>query len=205
MTQAEPEADGATEAQHGENSIASSTKDFSEPGSEELSATERAVESAALEEQAISTPAQDEQSASTIAHENSESADQEEHGAVGSAISSAAGSVSTGASKVASSVADSTYAARERVADAASAVGASAGFASAIAGRDNSRSQKIESAHTLYVGNLFFDVTESALKREMERFGTVDDIKIIHDGRGLSKGYMLSCPHYLRCRRVRLT
>lgn len=205
MTQAEPQADGATEAQHGDNSIASSSKDLSEPGSEESSATERAVESAALEEHVISAPAQDEQSATTVAHETSESADQEEHGAVPSAISSAAESISTGASQVASSVADSTHAARERVADAASAVGASAGTASAIAGSDRFGAEKTDPANTLYVGNLFFDVTEDALKREMERFGTVKSIKLIHDGRGLSKGYVLSYPHHLQCLGIGLT
>lgn len=168
-TQAEPEADGATEAQHGDNSIASSTKDLSDPANDESSVTERAIESA-----------QDEQLATTLAPETSESAAQEDDGAVTSAISSAADSVATGASRV-----------RERVADAASAVGASAGVASAIAGTDSSRSHNVESAHILYVGNLFFDVTEDALKREMERFGAVNTIKIVHDGRGLSKGYVI--------------
>lgn len=204
MTQAEPQADGATEAQHGDNSIASSTKDLSEPGSDESSATERAVESVGLEEHVIT--AQDEQPATTGVHETSESADQEEHGVVTSAISSAAESISTGASQVASSVADSTHAARERVADAASAVGASAGIASAIAGSDHSRDGRMDQpAHTLYVGNLFFDVTVDALKREMERFGTVKSIKLIHDGRGLSKGYVLTWPYHLPCLGIGLT
>ena len=145
---------------------------------EESSATERAIESAAQEDQAFS---HEEQPASTLASDTAESADQEEHGAAVSAISSAAESFKA-------SVTSSAQAAREHVADAASAVGGSAGVANAIAGRDNSGSQKLQPAHTLYVGNLFFDVTEDALKREMERFGAVKSIKIIHDGRGLSKG-----------------
>ncbi|MCJ1249163.1 hypothetical protein MMC30_006386 [Trapelia coarctata] len=166
-TQAEPEADGATEAQHGDNSIASSTKDSSDPASDESSATERAIESA-----------QDEQPVTTLAPET-ETAYQGENGAIESAVSSAADSITTGA-----------FGVRERVADAASAIGASAGVASAIAGRDKPRAHhESQSAHTLYIGNLFFDVTEDALKREMERFGTVDTVKIIYDGRGLSKGF----------------
>lgn len=42
----------------------------------------------------------------------------------------------------------------------------------------------------IYVGNLFFDVTVEDLKKEMQRFGTVVDARIITDNRGLSKGYV---------------
>lgn len=41
---------------------------------------------------------------------------------------------------------------------------------------------------TLYVGNLFFDVAESDVQREFEKAGEVASIRIIKDGRGLSKG-----------------
>lgn len=41
---------------------------------------------------------------------------------------------------------------------------------------------------TLYVGNLFFDVSESDVQREFEKAGEVVSIRIIKDGRGLSKG-----------------
>lgn len=41
---------------------------------------------------------------------------------------------------------------------------------------------------TLYVGNLFFDVAESDVQREFEKAGEVLSIRIIKDGRGLSKG-----------------
>ena len=41
---------------------------------------------------------------------------------------------------------------------------------------------------TLYVGNLFFDVAESDVQREFEKAGEVVSIRIIKDGRGLSKG-----------------
>jgi len=42
---------------------------------------------------------------------------------------------------------------------------------------------------TLYIGNLFFDVTETDLIKEFTRFGTVTSAKVIRDARGLSKGY----------------
>lgn len=41
---------------------------------------------------------------------------------------------------------------------------------------------------TIYVGNLFFDVTAEDLKRQMSKYGVVESAKIIHDSRGLSKG-----------------
>ncbi|KIX01735.1 uncharacterized protein Z518_09461 [Rhinocladiella mackenziei CBS 650.93] len=42
---------------------------------------------------------------------------------------------------------------------------------------------------TLYVGNLFFDVTETDLIKEFARFGTVLNCRVIRDSRGLSKGF----------------
>lgn len=41
---------------------------------------------------------------------------------------------------------------------------------------------------TVYVGNLFFDVTADDLKARMEAFGTPLKVNIVHDARGLSKG-----------------
>ena len=43
---------------------------------------------------------------------------------------------------------------------------------------------------TVYVGNLFFDVTESDLMKEFSRFGKVDKCIVMRDNRGLSKGYV---------------
>ena len=40
----------------------------------------------------------------------------------------------------------------------------------------------------VYVGNLFFDITEDTLRREFERFGSITTIKVVSDDRGLSKG-----------------
>lgn len=41
---------------------------------------------------------------------------------------------------------------------------------------------------TVYIGNLFFDITAEDLKVRMESFGVVEKATIISDARGLSKG-----------------
>lgn len=41
---------------------------------------------------------------------------------------------------------------------------------------------------TIYIGNLFFDVTENDIVKELTRFGTVVRCRIMRDSRGLSKG-----------------
>lgn len=41
---------------------------------------------------------------------------------------------------------------------------------------------------TVYVGNLFFDVTENDLTKEFSRYGDVKKARLIRDARGLSKG-----------------
>ena len=41
---------------------------------------------------------------------------------------------------------------------------------------------------TVYIGNLFFDVTAEDLKARMEEYGVVEKSIIISDARGLSKG-----------------
>ncbi|KAJ9661817.1 hypothetical protein H2198_001782 [Neophaeococcomyces mojaviensis] len=42
---------------------------------------------------------------------------------------------------------------------------------------------------TIYIGNLFFDVTENDLNKEFSRFGTIQNTRLIRDARGLSKGF----------------
>ncbi|KAJ6128065.1 hypothetical protein N7471_009282 [Penicillium samsonianum] len=42
---------------------------------------------------------------------------------------------------------------------------------------------------TLYIGNLFFDVTAEDLRKQFEKFGAVENALIVHDARGLSKGF----------------
>ena len=45
-----------------------------------------------------------------------------------------------------------------------------------------------EPKSTIYIGNLFFDVTENDLSKELSRFGTVKKVRLMRDARGLSKG-----------------
>ena len=155
VTQAEPEADGATEAQHDENSIASST-----------------------------TP---DQSSTTNSEEPILAADQEDHSTISSALSSATETVSN----TASSATTAAETIRGYAADAAAAAGIGAATAQVPAGR--SGGEGAPQSTTIYVGNLFFDVTEEILKKEFQRFGDVDTVRIIRDGRGLSKGYVIHC------------
>lgn len=39
------------------------------------------------------------------------------------------------------------------------------------------------------MGNLFYDLTAEDLRKHMEQYGTVLKTVIVHDNRGLSKGY----------------
>jgi len=45
-----------------------------------------------------------------------------------------------------------------------------------------------EKSTTVYVGNLFFDISESELVKEFTQFGAINRCKVIRDDRGLSKG-----------------
>ncbi|KAI9806705.1 MAG: hypothetical protein M1825_006162 [Sarcosagium campestre] len=40
----------------------------------------------------------------------------------------------------------------------------------------------------VYVGNLFFSVTEQDLEREFQQFGKISNVRVIYDQKGLSKG-----------------
>jgi nucleolin len=42
--------------------------------------------------------------------------------------------------------------------------------------------------NTVYVGNLYYEVTADQLKRVFSRFGEVENVKIVFDNRGLSRG-----------------
>jgi nucleolin len=42
--------------------------------------------------------------------------------------------------------------------------------------------------NTLYVGNLYYEVTTEQLQRVFSRFGEVENVKIVYDNRGLSRG-----------------
>jgi nucleolin len=41
---------------------------------------------------------------------------------------------------------------------------------------------------TLYIGNLYYEVTTEQLQRVFTRFGEVESVKIVYDNRGLSRG-----------------
>ena len=45
-----------------------------------------------------------------------------------------------------------------------------------------------EPNNTLYIGNLYYEVTADQLKRVFSRFGEVESVKVIYDNRGLSRG-----------------
>ena len=142
-TQSEPEADGATEAQHGDNSIAGSadTEAFT-----------------SIEEAEQSEPATDTESTSENAAEQASSA------AAGS-LKSAAESASAAVTGVAQSL------------------GSAAGLGPP---------PPPEPSKSVYVGNLFFDVTGEDLRQEFAKAGPIVDTKIIMDPRGLSKGFVTS-------------
>ena len=40
----------------------------------------------------------------------------------------------------------------------------------------------------LYVGNLFFEVTEDKLRQHFQEHGNVKSVRIVYDHRGMSKG-----------------
>lgn len=75
---------------------------------------------------------------------------------------------------------------------AAESVGAAASTArSYVAGAGESSIRPRPDApesNTVYVGNLFFDVTAEDLRNEFAKAGNVENVKIIYDQRGLSKG-----------------
>jgi len=64
----------------------------------------------------------------------------------------------------------------------------SASSSRAPAYREREERPDPEPKKTLYIGNLFFDVTETDVVKEFARFGTVTKCKIVRDSRGLSKG-----------------
>ena len=84
----------------------------------------------------------------------------------------------------------------ETAANATSTVtGAAESVRSAITGseqrqdRGERRTGQIgEPKPTIYIGNLFFDVTENDLVKELARFGTIVKCRLMRDSRGLSKG-----------------
>ncbi|TID17355.1 gb [Venturia nashicola] len=60
---------------------------------------------------------------------------------------------------------------------------------SAVTGQDAQLEGENSQGNTLYVGNLFFEVTEDSLQRLFSEHGDIQKVKIIYDHRGLSKGF----------------
>jgi len=70
------------------------------------------------------------------------------------------------------------------LATAATATGA----ASAVA----NSTRAIPPTTVLYVGNLYFEVSEDALQQQFTPYGKISRVRIAYDHRGLSKGYVSS-------------
>ena len=72
----------------------------------------------------------------------------------------------------------------------ASALGAAAGFAAGGEQRERRRFNvpAAPPSQELYVGNLFFQVTEDQLHRVFSRFGAVEQVKLIKDPTGRPRG-----------------
>ncbi|KAL4977721.1 hypothetical protein BDW66DRAFT_28788 [Aspergillus desertorum] len=50
------------------------------------------------------------------------------------------------------------------------------------------RRLQYEPKQTVFIGNLFYDVTAEDLKKQMAKYGVVEGVNIIYDSRGISKG-----------------
>ncbi|KAF2850696.1 RNA-binding domain-containing protein [Plenodomus tracheiphilus IPT5] len=55
-------------------------------------------------------------------------------------------------------------------------------------GRDRDQAP-VTPGKTLYVGNLYYEVTADQLKRVFSRFGNIDNVTVVYDNRGLSRGF----------------
>lgn len=84
------------------------------------------------------------------------------------------------------STVEATAAAQEGAAGEVAAAESRARFAR------NKRFENVTPSPTIYIGNLFFDVTAEDLKARMEEYGVVEKSVIISDARGLSKGLVHS-------------
>ncbi|KAF2806983.1 uncharacterized protein BDZ99DRAFT_465732 [Mytilinidion resinicola] len=91
-----------------------------------------------------------------------------------------------------SAVGSATEYVQEKASDALDALGLAAA-SSAVAPPQQSNTRYSNPLATpnkvIYVGNLFFEVTEDQLRRVFSRFGTVEDVRLVTDGKGLSRGF----------------
>ncbi|KAI9825263.1 MAG: hypothetical protein M1832_001297 [Thelocarpon impressellum] len=144
-----------------------------------------------------SEPKPDETAASTesLAHTRTgfeesstpSSADVDDHSTIASAIGSVASGVSSTSSSVAESVAETVEHARDSVTEGAAAAAAAVGMSER--GRTPGRVRgPFPPSTNVFIGNLFFSVTEEDLKQLLSRVGNVRRASIVYDQRGLSKG-----------------
>ncbi|KAI4183363.1 MAG: hypothetical protein L6R41_005436 [Letrouitia leprolyta] len=161
QTQSEPAADREKEGQHGDNSIAASSAPEESQFTDESNASR--IPEAASEAPINEQPPESEPL-------QNEPGQDEQPRTLGELASAATSKV------------------RET---ASNAFGAFSGQETASGGQRDSAFSKPAPApsETVYVGNLFFDVREDDIRREFEKIGPIEQIKLIMDNRGLSKGF----------------
>ena len=145
-------------------------------------------------------PAEDQQSEETLGQSASETAgrateavketSQQADDATSGIASQAAESLKSATESVKGAASTATESVAESARDAASAIApeprAPTNQSSPI--RTASDQNATSQSNNLYVGNLYFEVSEKGLKDEFSRYGEVLKTKIIYDGRGMSKG-----------------
>ena len=183
QTQSEPEADGATQAQHEENSIATSSQ---EPEAQELGepTNEAVEESSALGEPSLGVgePEQVEPSEPAEPTESGNRSHQSEP-AISEQITEFVNSAKEKAGEYG-------QAATEAASGVASGGAHSAGLGQQQESRSPSRSSgnSAPPSNIVYIGNLFFDATDEDLRREFSKAGEVVSATVKKDARGLSRG-----------------
>ena len=161
VTQQEPEADGAKEAQHGRKK-------------REQTFADRDADIHDLE------PAtQSEETTASSSLETATDSAKEHASAAASQVSDAAQSATETVTGAAQSL------------GAAAGFGSPRNPENPGGSRGNAPALDGEPSPTVYVGNLYFDVRSEDLKQEFERAGPIDEAKVIMDHRGLSKGYSI--------------
>ena len=170
QTQSEPEADGATEAQHGENSIAASLQEKVVQKEEEPVEKSSAFGDLAL---GVGEPEQIEPSNSAEHPETTFGEQAAEYATSAKEQAAEYGQAATEAvSGVASSAAQSTGLGKQQNSDASMRL------------PDDSS----QPSNVVYIGNLFFDATDEDLRREFSKVGEVVSATVKTDARGLSRG-----------------
>ncbi|KAL8712198.1 MAG: hypothetical protein Q9225_006998, partial [Loekoesia sp. 1 TL-2023] len=180
QTQSEPAADRAEEGQHGDNSIAASSEEQSDPSPGEPL-------SEAPEEAASSFQEQNQPSSGEPLSEVPELA------AADTSVAQQQSEPQPAQSEQPSTVGDLASAAAEKAKETAS--NAFDALAPGLRGEESAARQQEPPpsegplpSECVYVGNLFFDVKEDDIRRKFQEIGRIQSVKMIKDNRGLSKG-----------------